>query len=84
MGLLDRLMRRGGTAAEVQAGPCPHISLSARWDSVKDMGHDSKATGYLCICGEAFSPDDGKRMRDTARERLQRSFAQNRGDDSSS
>jgi hypothetical protein len=48
------------------------------------MGDDSKATGYVCICGDAFSPDEGKRMRDTARERLQQSFAQNRGDDSSS
>ena len=85
MSLLDRLLRRGGSVeTEVQAGPCPHISLSARWDSVKDMGDDSKATGYVCICGDAFSPEDGKQMRATVRERLERNFAQNQADTSSS
>lgn len=85
MGLIDRLLRRGGAPSEVQtAGPCPHISLSARWDSVENMGDDSKAIGYLCICGDSFTPDEGRRIRATTRERLERDFAQNRSDESSS
>jgi hypothetical protein len=35
---------------------CPHKLLVPRWDSVDDMGDESKATGYKCdACGASLS-----------------------------
>lgn len=79
MGLLDKLLRRNTSNSVVEAPPCPHIVLSARWDSVEDMGDDSKAVGYECICGNSYDPEEGRTMRESARERLQETYASRGG-----
>ena len=60
MGFLDRLFgkqraieERAGhrlqrQTAAVEVPPCPHTAITARWESVADMGKEDKATGYTC------------------------------------
>ncbi len=80
MSFIARLLRRdkGGAsqetgAAAVEAPPCPHTALTARWDSVQDMGKDEKATSFLCTaCNEEFTPEQATELRATEAERLRR------------
>ena len=74
MSLLDRLFRRGKTPeVEVERAPCPHTIVTARWDSVADMGDDSKAVGFACVaCGRDFTPEEGERLRAAEVARLRR------------
>lgn len=74
MGFLDKLFGGGkkqqAAVAEI-AVECPHSVLVARWDSVADMGHEDKATRFLCeTCHEEFSPEEAKHLRDTMAERV--------------
>jgi hypothetical protein len=52
--LVARVGRREATPAP--AG-CPHTVLLPRWDDVADMGHEDRATSFVCEgCGEEFTP----------------------------
>ena len=64
MGLLDKLFGRGeGHHAEMDEVACPHTTLTARWDSVDDIGKHDRATGFHCEgCGADFSGDEGRRL----------------------
>ena len=43
---------------------CPHTILLPRWDSIEDMGQDSKATSYTCqSCSQTFTGDEGRALR---------------------
>jgi hypothetical protein len=56
--------------AEAPAVECPHISLVARWDSIEDMGHEDRATSFVCeACGASFSPEAGRKLRGEAGEK---------------
>lgn len=74
MGFLGKLF--GGSkkqqAAVVEiAVDCPHSVLVARWDSVADMGHDDKATRFMCeTCHEEFTPEQAKELRDSLAARV--------------
>ncbi len=78
MGIFDRF--RGKNAkATVAATPavaeleveCPHIVLTARWDSVADMGKDELASAYICgSCRQQFTPEDARILRESTAERL--------------
>ena len=73
MSILDRLFRRGQTTEPeeaVEAPPCTHIALAARWDSTQDMGDESKASGFTCSCGETFTPEEAAQLRASEAERL--------------
>lgn len=77
MSFITRLLRRDkskaseNAAAAVEAPPCPHTALTARWDSVHDMGKDDKATSFLCTaCNEQFTPEVATELRATEAERL--------------
>lgn len=78
MSFIARLLRRDkdgasqeATTATVEAPPCPHTALTARWDSVQDMGHDEKATSFVCsACSEQFTPEQATELRATEAERL--------------
>ena len=75
MGILDRLMgrSRASKAEEVDAGPCLHTALGPRWDSVEDMGNESKATAYTCsACSATFTPAEAAQLRESEAERLRR------------
>ena len=44
--------REGATGSDLA---CPHTILIAHWDSVADMGDETKATSFICeACGETF------------------------------
>ena len=75
MGILDKL--RGGSKEKssstqtVEAPPCPHSALLARWDSVEDMGNEDKVDHYWCeACGQNFSAEEGKRLKESEAARL--------------
>ncbi len=78
MSFITKLLRRdknGATetsaAATVEAPPCPHTALTARWDSVQDMGIEAKATSFVCsACNEEFTPERAAELRATERSRL--------------
>ena len=76
MGLLGRLLGRSGstTATEedlVAKVACPHATLTARWDSVQDMGDGSKAISFICAaCMETFTPEQTTEIRSSMRQRL--------------
>ena len=75
MGILDMLFRRSQTAdAEkpVETPSCPHVALTARWESTQDMGDESKASGFTCSCGETFTPEEAARLRADEAERVRR------------
>lgn len=74
MGLFDKLFG-GGKAkqqtAVVEHVECPHAVLVPRWDSVQDMGHEDKATRYMCeACHEEFSPEKARELGENIAERL--------------
>ena len=74
MGFLGKLFGGGKKqqAAVVEiAVDCPHSVLVARWDSVADMGHDDKATRFMCeTCHEEFTPEQAKELRDSLAARV--------------
>ena len=75
MGLFDKLFGGGKTKqATAVAEPtvtCPHAVLVARWDNVQDMGHEEKATRFMCeACREMFSPEQAKELSQSIRERM--------------
>lgn len=74
MGFLGKLFGGGkkqqAAVAEIVVD-CPHSVLVARWDSVADMGHDDKATRFMCeTCHEEFPPEQAKELRDNLAARV--------------
>ncbi len=59
---------RSGSVMELPS--CPHTALIPRWDSVDDIGHEDRATFYVCeSCQQKFEPDEAREMMSTAAER---------------
>ncbi|MSQ30307.1 MAG: hypothetical protein EXR68_07470 [Dehalococcoidia bacterium] len=59
MTLLDRLLgrhsapkstggRHGDVGLTAGTAECLHLALAPRWDSAADMGHEDRATSYVC------------------------------------
>ena len=75
MSILDRLFK-GRAAAKARQTPggeveCPHLALAPRWDSAVDMGHEDRATSYVCdSCHRTFDPSSVERIRHEAAARL--------------
>jgi hypothetical protein len=60
MGLLGLLKRKGAEQAPeaVAAEPCIHGVRIPHWDSAADMGHEDRASYFVCeSCGERFTPE---------------------------
>ena len=89
MGFLDRLfgkqraieeraghrLQRQTAAVEVPA--CPHTAITARWDSVADMGKEDKVTGYSCQgCEQSFTAAEGRALKQHEAERVQATLAE--------
>jgi hypothetical protein len=62
MGLFGKLL---GKDKPIEAGPvtapgdCVHGVRVPHWDSVEDMGHDERATYFVCeSCGQHFTPSE--------------------------
>ena len=51
------------TTEELQE-ECTHGGvLLARWDDIDDMGHEDRATSFLCeACGAVFTPAEAARV----------------------
>jgi hypothetical protein len=75
MGLFGRKREQQQTATQ-EKPECLHIGLTARWDSVEDMGNDEKATSYVCSsCNAEFTPDEARRIRETQADQLRKDLA---------
>lgn len=64
MGLLDKLFGRN-RAHEAPAAdiPCPHVTLTARWDAPENLGHLERASRFHCeACGAELSGEEGRRL----------------------
>ena len=74
MSFLSKLFGREKTKP-VEGPPatveCPHAALVPKWDSVQDMGIEDKATSFACdACGQVFTPDEARALRESLSERL--------------
>jgi len=76
MGLLNKLFDKKETESvetAEQSVECPHTVLIPRWDSVEDMGDESKATAFLCeSCGGAFDQAEAAQLKADAADKLKR------------
>ena len=73
---LDAQRRGRAAAPTTETPPCPHTALTARWDSVADMGNDEKATGYTCqSCNQSFTGAEGRALRATEGERVRQELS---------
>jgi hypothetical protein len=71
MGFMSKLFGSRDAHHDEDAPPCPHVSLLPRWESVADMGDDSKASGFDCqSCGAHFTPQEGHALRQSEGERV--------------
>lgn len=74
MGIFDKIFggkEKESAAATIEKPPCPHGAMVSRWDSIDDIGHDDKVSYFTCeSCGDKFSPDEAKALRETAVDRL--------------
>ncbi|MHB8574937.1 MAG: hypothetical protein ACYDCQ_06340 [Dehalococcoidia bacterium] len=76
MGLMSKLFgkhesREEATPELAATVSCPHTTLTPRWDSAEDIGHDDRATGFRCEgCGTMFGPREAAELRDKAGDRL--------------
>ncbi len=73
MGLMSKLFGKGQEIPEAAPGVslCPHTTMTPRWDRAEDIGHEDRATGWHCEgCGEMFTAEEGRQIRDQAGDRL--------------
>ncbi len=78
MGFLDRIFgRKSGEAEGVHAEAvleqeeCPHVNLVPQWDDADDIGHEDRASRFLCgTCRSDFSPEEAQHLRETEAERI--------------
>jgi hypothetical protein len=74
MGLFDKMFSGKADSemtSTMETPECAHGTLVPRWDNVDDIGHEDRATHYLCeACGEEFSPYEANELRQTIAERL--------------
>jgi hypothetical protein len=63
MGLLGKLLKKPVEPEALVTTVCSHRILLVRWDSVEDMGHEERITGYKCEgCNELFTPETGREL----------------------
>jgi hypothetical protein len=73
MSFLSKILGHEKTA-KTEAAPveCIHGVLVPKWDSIADMGKEDRATGYTCqSCNASFTPEEAKKQRELAIQRLQ-------------
>ena len=73
MGLLDKIL---GRSQKLEAKPsvqvaCLHTALAPRWDKAEDIGHEERATSFMCdACHQSFTAEETQALRQTESERL--------------
>ena len=77
MGMFSKLF--GGSKEStvvLETVACAHATLLAHWDSVADMGNQSKATSFSCeACAESFTPAEAQTIRSAVADRMKSAFA---------
>ena len=76
--MLDRLFGRRTSDDRHHTQPeasehtdCAHVAMTPRWDSADDMGHEDRATSFVCdSCHQALTPSEAELSRHAAAERL--------------
>ena len=67
----QRQRRASPAVAAAETPPCPHTTLTPRWDSVADMGNVDKVTTYTCqSCSQQFTAAEGHALQATEAERV--------------
>ena len=57
--------------AAAEAVDCPHMALGPRWDSAADIGHEDRASSFICgACHRAFTPGEAEQVPTDAAQRL--------------
>ncbi len=70
------LQRQTAATAAAEVPLCPHTAITARWQSVADMGKEDKITSHTCEgCAQSFTGVEGRALRQTEAERVQRELA---------
>lgn len=78
MTFLDKLFKRQATAhregihANAAGGAeCPHLAIAPRWDRAEDIGHEDRATSFVCdSCHQTLDPSQAERIRSAAANRI--------------
>ena len=77
--MLDRLFGRHATSDDRHhmqpeaSGPteCAHLAMTPRWDRIEDMGHEERATAWVCdSCHTSLTPEEAEHARSAAADRL--------------
>ena len=57
--------------AAAEAVECPHMALGPRWDSAADIGHEDRASSFICgACHRVFTPAEVEQVRKDAAQHL--------------
>jgi len=80
MGLLTKLFGRKSTESGREPEPsevvCLHTNTAAQWDSPDDMGHEDRASRFVCgACGKTFTPAEFEVLRASEAERVRNLMA---------
>jgi hypothetical protein len=75
MGFFSKLFGRSSETETAPARPieevqaeCPHSTVTGRWDSVEDMGHEDRATKFVCeSCQAEFTIEEMRDLRANSR-----------------
>ena len=63
--------KTAASAAAAEAVECPHMALGPRWDSAADIGHEDRATSFVCgTCHRVFAPAEAEAVRRAAAQHL--------------
>ena len=52
-------------------GTCAHVAITPRWDNIDDMGHDDRASSWVCdACHATLTPAEAAEARAKIGHRL--------------
>lgn len=72
MGMLDKIFKKGeGAPASTEQAhsathvpPCPHTTLTPRWDGADDIGKMDRVTHFICeSCHAELTPSEAEMVR---------------------
>ncbi len=66
---------KGATMADhvgkVAEGTCAHVAITPRWDNIDDMGHEDRASSWVCdSCHATLTPAEAADARADIGHRL--------------
>ena len=76
MSFVDRLFRRDDHSGdgEIAVADCKHEELAPHWADAADMGHEERATHYVCPrCGASLEPAEAQALKRARVDRLRQS-----------